>query len=165
MNITITTERPISRDGTYITCFITAATTQDRDVKAYSLNDVIAAGYTDTSPAYEFCRVYFSQKNKASCVLLKARYVGESLIDAFINGGSDYSFVCVDSKIESEIIDFSNFMLGKSKLFLYSGVSKLTPNRNTVWIGSSAIDNNFWRWDSNDDVLYFSGDFVQLEGS
>lgn len=165
MSITITVERPISRDGTYRTCFITDATTQNRDVFAYSVNDVIAAGYDDESAAYEFCTTYFSQKNKADYVLLKARYLGETLQQAFLQGDNNYSFICVESKDDTERQLFSNFILTKNKLFLYSGEIKITANKNTVWIGSTILENDSWQWFSGDDVLFASGDFVEMESA
>jgi hypothetical protein len=163
MNISITIDQQaVSRDGIYRTCFIVEATTQPRDVLVTSLGDVLGAGFDIDSSAYAFSQTYFAQINRCPTLLLKSRYAGESLQQAFLQGSQDFSFVCTESKDNTERIVFSDFIETTHKLYIYSGTTKITSNKHTVWVaGEDAIQG--WLWDSGNLVAFDSGSTLEVE--
>lgn len=140
-------------------CFITNNdTVSNRSVRVSSLNELISAGYTRSSLAYNFCRAVFAQKRSVQVVIRNKRTT-ETYEEALASDdNSGFYFVVLETKVVQEVLAFNEFINSdRTKLQFFStdqDVSSLVGARRLVYY----YQPDFFR-----NLQYDSGSFVELD--
>ena len=106
------------KEAFYNLCFIAEHNTAIRTVEVFSLRELLDAGYTRESLAYNFCVSVFAQESMPS-VIIRAKRTGESYADAYAADSNDgYYFISIQSKNLSVVTEFNSYLVGTGDLKL-----------------------------------------------
>lgn len=123
INVEITVEsESLDRNAFYNVCFITENDVAPRTVEVANLNELLSHGYRRDSLAYNFCLTAFAQQGIPS-VFVRAKRTDETYSEAFSSdSNANYYFVVIDSKLESDIAPFNEYLTSADefKLQFYS---------------------------------------------
>lgn len=130
----------LERDAFYNVCFIAEHDTAERHITVNVLKDLLDAGYTRDSLAYNFCVGVSSQEGIQS-VTVRAKRSDETYQQAFdAEDNNSYYFIVIDSKDEDVINTFANHIASEPyKLLFYSTPTNLLVNTKTVHYYQSTI--------------------------
>lgn len=142
----------LSRGSENNVCFICNRTEDIPEVVIVEiLSDVTFAGYGVDSNAYKFCQIAFSQHKKIGKVYILGKLPYQTYSTAFNNSNinNNYLLISIESKSEKEIIDFSEFLLDKKKVFVTSlyditSYNVFLGHKNSVLISSAKIENKYY---------------------
>lgn len=132
----------LERDAFYNVCFIAEHDTAERHITVNVLKDLLDAGYTRDSLAYNFCVGVFSQEGIQS-VTVRAKRSNETYQQAFdAEDNNSYYYIVIDSKDENVINTFANHIAFEPyKLLFYSTPTNPLLNTKTVHYYQSTIPN------------------------
>ena len=135
INVEITVEsESLDRNAFYNVCFITENDVAPRTVEVANLNELLSHGYRRDSLAYNFCLTAFAQQGIPS-VFVRAKRTDETYSEAFSSdSNANYYFVVVDSKLESDIAPFNEYLTSADefKLQFYSSSNDPIKDRKLV---------------------------------
>lgn len=123
----------LERDAFYNVCFIAEHDTAERHITVNVLKDLLDAGYTRDSLAYNFCVGVFSQEG-IQTVTVRAKRSDETYQQAFdAEDNNSYYFIVIDSKDKDVINTFANHIASEPyKLLFYSTPTNPLVNTKTV---------------------------------
>lgn len=135
INVEITVEsESLDRNAFYNVCFITENDVAPRTIEVSNLNELLSHGYRRDSLAYNFCLTAFAQQGIPS-VFVRAKRTNETYSEAFSSdSNANYYFVVIDSKLESDILPFNEYLTSADefKLQFYSSSNAPIKDRKLV---------------------------------
>lgn len=132
----------LERDAFYNVCFIAENDVAERTITVNTLKDLLDAGYTRDSLAYNFCVGVFSQQTMSQ-LFIRAKRSSETYQQAYdAEPNGDYYFIVIQSKDNNVIANFNthiNSSVG-SKLLFHSSNTEPLLNRKIVHYTQKLID-------------------------
>ena len=132
----------LERDAFYNVCFIAEHDTAERHITVNVLKDLLDAGYTRDSLAYNFCVGVFSQQTMPQ-VFIRAKRASETYQQAYdAESNEGYYFLVIQSKDDSVISSFESHVnsSGDSKLLFHSSDTNPLLNKKIVHYTHKLID-------------------------
>lgn len=158
VNVEVTVEsESLDRSAFYNVCFITESDVAPRTVEVRTLSELLSHGYTRDSLAYNFCLTVFAQQGIPS-VFIRAKRSDETFSQAFSSeSNADYYFVVIESKLDSDIKEFNEYLTSADdfKLQFYSSDRPPIENKKLVHYTSDFTVEN---------MSIFAGDITRLVG-
>lgn len=135
INVEITVEsESLDRNAFYNVCFITENDEAPRTVEVSNLSELLSHGYRRHNLAYSFCLTAFAQQGIPT-VFVRAKRTGETYSEAFSSdSNANFYFVVIDSKLESDIAPFNEYLTSADefKLQFYSSSNAPIKDKKLV---------------------------------
>lgn len=166
IEVSIDVEGSLSEVDAFNTvAFFTVSDDTERNVKVSSVGDVLSAGFTEDSKAYNFCLGVFNQ-NKMSQVVLRSVRSTESYLDSYnAYSNNSYYFLVVDSKDIDIVLEFRQSLedASQQKLMFFSSSEDVSDK-------VSGLSRLVYYYDTNlnEDLPecfyeFDSGNYIQLD--
>ena len=145
--------------------FFTVSDSSQRNIKVNSLSEVVSAGFSKGSSAYNFCLGVFNQK-KMSQVVIRSVRTNESYLDAYKSfSNNSYYFIVIENKDIDVVLNFRQSLEDSSqnKLLFFSTGEDVSEkvgglSRLVYYFDESLSDETFI-------LLFDGGDYVTLDDS
>lgn len=148
--------------------FITRSDNTPRTVVVNKLEDLVDAGFTRDSVAYNFCYGVFLQRNLNNIIVRSVRE-GESYLDAYkADTNNSYYYLVIESKNISDILLIQGYLTSNDQLKLMFFSSGQDYSKEVAGLDRLVY---YYNDNLNEDIaeefllLLDSGDYMSLDSS
>lgn len=168
----------VTTDAFYSVCFITEHDFAPRTVHVTKLQDLLDNNYYRFQNAYNFVQTVFNQRSMKD-VYVRAKRTNETYEEALsADDNTNFYYVVIEDKTPSVVLAFNEYLNSSDELklqFFSSDEAVDVSDRKIVYYYQPSFEGleiaswysdgyqDYWDWDSNDNVLWEDESLVTLD--